>query len=423
LHVVAKHCSVCSFLSVGQRVQDPHVRLPKRRRTDYSVSEHNETVKVSAVATLPAKARSEGQKASDSYAAPIAESVEKVNKMPCGTSTCLNRETLFLSQETVPYLSVQSCYLEPVMTVTHLEDQKYSDFYPCMTLRTSITYANGNSPQWPQSGDKIRYYTPVGNLYEQGKPVKQATAGLPVIVVEEEEKFPSSENLEEHFPQFTQAMEREVVAALGKGDPDEVLSSAFKLKVTRADIHTLRSRRWLNDEVINFYMSLLVERNKKNGYPAVHAFSTFFYPKLISGGYNNVRRWTRGVDLFKMDLILVPVHLETHWTLVVIDVKEKTVRYFDSAGQDGDSICQTLLQYLKQESQEKRNLELISSEWTIHSMQPHEIPQQMNGSDCGVFVCKYADFISQEKPMTFTQSHMPYFRKMMVWEIIHQQLL
>ncbi|NXE03887.1 SENP2 protease, partial [Lophotis ruficrista] len=220
-----------------------------------------------------------------------------------------------------------------------------------------------------------------------------------------------------------QAMEREVIAAFGTGEPDEIMSSAFKLKVTREDIHTLRNLRWLNDEVINFYMSLLVERNKKEGYPAVHAFSTFFYPKLISGGHKAVERWTRGVDLFKQDLILVPVHLRVHWTLVVIDVRKKTIKYFDSMGQKGDKICETLFQYLQEESREKRNLELIFSEWTLRSMESHEIPQQLNGSDCGVFVCKYADYISRDKPITFTQNHMPYFRRKMVWEIIHQQLL
>lgn len=46
-----------------------------------------------------------------------------------------------------------------------------------------------------------------------------------------------------------QATEREVIAALGKGEPDEVMSSAFKLRVTREDIRTLRNLCWLNDEV------------------------------------------------------------------------------------------------------------------------------------------------------------------------------
>lgn len=69
-------------------------------------------------------------------------------------------------------------------------------------------------------------------------------------------------------------------------------------------------------------MSLLVERNKKEGYPSVHAFSTFFFPKLISEGYKAVRRWTRGVDLFKQDIILVPIHLRVHWALAVSEVLE-----------------------------------------------------------------------------------------------------
>lgn len=32
-----------------------------------------------------------------------------------------------------------------------------------------------------------------------------------------------------------------------------------------------------------------------------------------------------------------------------------------------------------------------------------DIPQQMNGSDCGVFTCKYAEYISRDAPFSFTQ--------------------
>lgn len=81
-----------------------------------------------------------------------------------------------------------------------------------------------------------------------------------------------------------------------------------------------------------------------------------------------------------------------------------------------------------------------------------EIPQQMNGSDCGMFTCKYAEYITKEKPIKFTQvtqphelklvlfynygqklttfdwicpvqRHMPYFRKRMVWELVNRKLL
>ncbi|NXN23093.1 SENP2 protease, partial [Nycticryphes semicollaris] len=220
-----------------------------------------------------------------------------------------------------------------------------------------------------------------------------------------------------------QAMENEVAAAFNMGQADEVMSSAFKLKITREDIHTLRNLCWVNDKIINFYLGLVVERSKKEGYPVVHAFSTFFFPKLYSGGYKAVARWTKTVDLFKKDMILVPIHSHMHWTLAVIDIREKIVKYFDSMGQKGDYICQILLKYLQEESSEKRNMKMDISEWSVHSMEPHEIPQQLNGSDCGVFVCKYADYVSRDRPMNFMQAHMPYFRKKMAWEIIHQVLL
>ncbi|XP_009947062.1 PREDICTED: sentrin-specific protease 2-like [Leptosomus discolor] len=242
-----------------------------------------------------------------------------------------------------------------------------------------------------------------------------------LLALHEQENKPRSS--EKGLSPLTEAMEREIAAAFAGGEPNEVISSAFKINITREDICTLRRLCWLNDEVINFYMMLLIERSKKAGYPTLHAFSTFFYRKLVSGGYQAVRRWTRGVDLFKQDLVLVPIHLTDHWTLAAIDMRKKTIKYLDSLGQKGDKICATLFQYLQEESREKRKMELPFSEWTLRSMEPHEIPQQFNNSDCGMFLCKYADYISQDKPLAFTQSHMPYFRRRMVWEILHQELL
>ncbi|XP_034370941.1 sentrin-specific protease 2 isoform X1 [Arvicanthis niloticus] len=252
-----------------------------------------------------------------------------------------------------------------------------------------------------------------------------------ISVLEAKEKnFPSKEKdrrtedlfeLTEH--RLIQDMEKEISNALGHGPPDEILSSAFKLRITRGDIQTLKNYHWLNDEVINFYMNLLVERSKKQGYPALHAFSTFFYPKLKSGGYQAVKRWTKGVNLFEQELVLVPIHRKVHWSLVVMDLRKKCLKYLDSMGQKGHRICEILLQYLQDESKTKRNTDLNLLEWTHYSMKPHEIPQQLNGSDCGMFTCKYADYISRDKPITFTQHQMPLFRKKMVWEILHQQLL
>uniref|UniRef100_A0A8C6WAM7 Ubiquitin-like protease family profile domain-containing protein n=1 Tax=Nannospalax galili TaxID=1026970 RepID=A0A8C6WAM7_NANGA len=221
----------------------------------------------------------------------------------------------------------------------------------------------------------------------------------------------------------TEDMEKEISDALGPGPQDEILSSAFKLQITRRDIQTLEDGQWLNDEVINFYMNLLVERSQSQGYPELHVFNTFFYPKLKYGGYSSVKRWTRGVNLFAKELILVPIHRKVHWSLVVIDLRKKSIVYLDSMGQKGESICKIIFQYLQNESKTRRNIDLNPLEWKQFSMTAEEIPQQMNGSDCGMFTCKYADYISRDQPLTFSQQHMPVFRKRMVWEVLHRLLL
>ncbi|XP_067892298.1 sentrin-specific protease 2-like [Heterodontus francisci] len=247
-------------------------------------------------------------------------------------------------------------------------------------------------------------------------------------------KVPSSQILKENLsilsqeqrgdlPQFTEKMVEEVRKALDYGESDEVLSTGFKLRITRKDIGTLCNYNWLNDEVINFYMCLIMERSKEACFPRVYAFNTFFYLKLHTGGYRTVKQWTKGIDLFEKDLILVPVHLGVHWCLTVADLRKKLILHLDSMGQWNDDVCCTLLRYLQEERKSKKGQHLDSSEWVLRSMRSHEVPQQMNGSDCGVFVCKYADYIARDEQITFTQHDIPYFRMKMVWEILHKKLL
>ncbi|XP_051562223.1 sentrin-specific protease 2-like [Myxocyprinus asiaticus] len=229
---------------------------------------------------------------------------------------------------------------------------------------------------------------------------------------------------EEEFPRLTKEMQQEVSAALAQSDPNLVLCSAFKLRITQRDLATLQEGSWLNDEVINFYMNLVMSRSEQEvGCRKVYSFSTFLFPKLHGGGYTAVRRWTKAVDLFLYDIILVPLHLGVHWSLAVVDFISKSVRSYDSMGQRHDDICNMILLYLKEEFKVKKGRDLDISKWTVSSLRPTEIPQQKNGSDCGVFICKYADYISRGCNLTFRQNHMPYFRKAMIWEILNQKLL
>ncbi|KAG7326980.1 hypothetical protein KOW79_010381 [Hemibagrus wyckioides] len=245
----------------------------------------------------------------------------------------------------------------------------------------------------------------------------------PSVQTRSEPVFDVGKHLEEEFPRLTKEMQQEVSVALAHRDPDLILSSAFKLRITQRDLATLQEGSWLNDEVINFYLNLVMAREQEVGGKKVYCFSTFFFPKLHGGGHAAVRRWTKAVDLFLHDLILIPLHLGVHWSLAVVDFRAKSVRSYDSMGQRHDDICNLILMYIKEEYEVKKGKDMEILKWTVTSLRATEVPQQKNGSDCGVFVCKYADYIARGRPFTFRQCHMPYFRKVMIWEILNQKLL
>ncbi|XP_069979554.1 sentrin-specific protease 1 isoform X3 [Penaeus vannamei] len=229
------------------------------------------------------------------------------------------------------------------------------------------------------------------------------------------------EEEEEELVPLTPEMEEVIDDALRGRPPGEVLVEKFSIQITRKDIATLCGLNWLNDEVINFYMNLLMERGKNDNYPSVYAFNTFFYPKLVKTGYSTVRRWTKKVDVFSMDLLLVPVHLGMHWCLATMDFRSKSIRYYDSMLGDNERCLEALKKYLESEHEDKKKAKYDTGDWTLENMK--DIPQQMNGSDCGMFACKFAEYLSRDVAITFDQQHMPYFRRRMIYEIVRATLL
>ncbi|XP_017037258.1 uncharacterized protein Ulp1 [Drosophila kikkawai] len=219
---------------------------------------------------------------------------------------------------------------------------------------------------------------------------------------------------EEHMKRFSELI---------NGPPQQVLVNKFSLQIHRSDIRTLLGSSWLNDEVINFYMNLLTERSelRSDQLPRVYAMNTFFVPRLLQTGHGGVKRWTRKVDLFSKDIIPVPVHCNgVHWCMAIIHMRNKTIRYYDSMGKPNQDVLDALEMYLRLESLDKRKQPFDTSDFKIESVA--NVPQQSNGSDCGVFSCMFAEYITRDAPITFSQEHMDYFRKKMVLEIAEGKL-
>ncbi|GJQ14138.1 hypothetical protein GpartN1_g5929.t1 [Galdieria partita] len=199
------------------------------------------------------------------------------------------------------------------------------------------------------------------------------------------------------------------------------------MKITRNDLRLLLPGKWLNDEVINFYMSLLQERNERivadNSYPRCLFLSSFFFIKLLSGGhydYAAVRRWTRHINIFEYDKIIIPINIKNcHWILAVIDIERKCLICFDSIGGSHLEKLQALRHWLYDEYSTKLGSKL---ETGAYSFEQPDVPRQANMDDCGVFCCKFAHYVSSNWELTFSAENMSYFRWRMMLEILCQRV-
>lgn len=188
-----------------------------------------------------------------------------------------------------------------------------------------------------------------------------------------------------------------------------------KHTLTLDDLSTLADQNWLNDQVMNMYGELIME----SAHHKVHFLNSFFHRQLMTKGYEGVKRWTKQVDLFSKNVILVPIHLEVHWCLVSADIIKKKICLYDSQGNALQKIGRNILKYLMTEAKEKNQTEFESG-WVVSF--DEEVPQQTNENDCGVFVLEYSRCLALAKPLQFSQKDIPNIRKRIYKELCECKL-
>lgn len=133
------------------------------------------------------------------------------------------------------------------------------------------------------------------------------------------------------------------------------------ITITNEDFYCLNEGEFLNDVIIDFFLKYLVlEKLSENDRQRTHVFSSFFYKRLTQRlnrhSYNNeqglesspmikrhaqVKTWTRHVDIFEKDFIIVPINENAHWFLAIICFpgmeRPQSVRYLFVSNQDSSS--------------------------------------------------------------------------------------
>ncbi|CCE80230.1 Piso0_003332 [Millerozyma farinosa CBS 7064] len=213
--------------------------------------------------------------------------------------------------------------------------------------------------------------------------------------------------------------QEQLVNKYWRSPPYTFVVSGFQIEITSRDLQTLKYGNWLNDNIIDFYFNLITEKN-----PRVYGWTTHFFTTLKQKGYQSVARWAkrRKLDVTAKDIILVPVNIMgTHWALAVINNIEKRFQYFDSLSSRGNMPALQLLRTYMKEEGKKLGSSINFESYEIQAAMPS--PQQNNGSDCGVFTCVCANYISRGKQLTYSQKDMKIIRKNMAYEIITKNLL
>ncbi|CAN3377420.1 hypothetical protein DIURU_003338 [Diutina rugosa] len=198
--------------------------------------------------------------------------------------------------------------------------------------------------------------------------------------------------------------------------------------VTQQDFNTLYNNEWVNDIIIDFFVSYEIaeaQRQGKLGGGSIYSFNSYFYTKLIQkpdgGGsapfYNNVKRWLKRMDkeFMTYDSIVIPINESSHWYVCVVrglpsllarakgvalqesnerssfetpsesplNVGKAEVFVLDSLNQRHSTISIPLKRLIIDYCEDVHNV-TVQKSWIY--MKNASVPKQSNFNDCGIHV-------------------------------------
>lgn len=104
------------------------------------------------------------------------------------------------------------------------------------------------------------------------------------------------------------------------------------ISICASDYLCLTPDLYLNDNIIDFYLKYVeVEVLTPEQQERTHIFSQFFYTRLTTVNmemdpkiplaqkrHSRVASWTKNINLFEKDFIIVPINMNSHWFLAII---------------------------------------------------------------------------------------------------------
>ncbi|KAJ2370608.1 SUMO1 sentrin specific peptidase 8 [Coemansia sp. RSA 2610] len=165
---------------------------------------------------------------------------------------------------------------------------------------------------------------------------------------------------------------------------ETLLFAYHGVAVYSSDIKSLREGHWLNDTILGFYFEYLTHDILRGDSSIVLLKPAVVQLLQQQTDLNSVLQ-ALPPDLYKHEIIFMPIGNGTHWSLLVYcrQAYPAPFHYFDSMANAN----------FKHALAAKLKLEQILFGSQQLPMVTHSCPQQENSYDCGVFVVLFADLL------------------------------
>lgn len=147
-------------------------------------------------------------------------------------------------------------------------------------------------------------------------------------------------------------------------------AGSLRFPIRADDIKRLSSKEWLNDKIIENYLSIIC--NVFLGYAFLS--TDFARPTILA---RNPSRWLEKIQLDKSKFLYIPVNTGGHWILAFLDIEKRILSCYDSM-LDQNIELDPIVDDISDALQKSLNIKIkVKREWC---------PQQRNFSDCGVYI-------------------------------------
>jgi len=206
----------------------------------------------------------------------------------------------------------------------------------------------------------------------------------------------------------------------------QIVQSIDKTTIRAESIRLLLDQNTVTDEVVNAFGRILHTRYTRR-------LCKFLPTSFFEGLYNpmgkakyrtkaqldldKVKGFTADVNIFEYQILLIPVLVHNHWTLIYADTRLLQVGYLDSDGDGGLEYILAVRRWLAREW--KRFYKTPFPDWRTVPSSLALIPQQGDTKACGIFMLMNMTLLADGQDVSrFNRDHIGAAREYIAHSIL-----